>query len=284
MSDGAGALPGDPDASVAQIAAADFDGIVIFHNQLAALGAERWRALSAEHDLRLGVGTFAADADTFAREAADAARVGATWVNAQICDVEVTGAAAIELMRSFERIADGLGLTCVVETHRGTLTQDLLRMLGYVEALPRLPLAIDLSHYVVAGQLEAVNGPEADFPPTFERWFERLIEQAVCVHGRISNGNQVQVPVRDDLPAKHFARWWTKAMTSWSARADAGAGMPFVCELGPPPYAITRAQDGRQVEPADRWDDALALRDVARACWAAATATRTAGSPEGAAA
>ncbi|MBS1881553.1 MAG: TIM barrel protein [Actinobacteria bacterium] len=263
--------PGGVEAGVAGIRDAGFDGVMVFHPLLEAVGPDEWRTLAEGHGLKLGAGTFAATAEGFARDAEDACRAGASWINAQICDVEARGEAALDLLREFHSAAAAAGLELVVETHRGTLTQDLLRTLDYLEALPEMRITVDLSHYVVAGQLEMVNHPEDEFPELFERSFERLAEAAACVHGRISNGNQVQVPVwgpGEYLPSAHFARWWRKTMRSWRRRSAPGQALPFVCELGPPPYAMTTPDAcGDKVELSDRWADALALRDLARACW-----------------
>jgi hypothetical protein len=40
--------------------------------------------------------------------------------------------------------------------------------------------------------------------------------------------------------------------------------LTFLCELGPPPYAIT-GSDGRELS--DRWQDALVMKDMVRSLW-----------------
>jgi len=42
------------------------------------------------------------------------------------------------------------------------------------------------------------------------------------------------------------------------------AVLTFLCELGPPPYAITGPDGG---ELSDRWQDALRMKDMIRALW-----------------
>lgn len=46
--------------------------------------------------------------------------------------------------------------------HRGLVTQDLIRTIGYTQARPDLRFDLDLSHYVVAGEIGGRVSPEAD--------------------------------------------------------------------------------------------------------------------------
>jgi hypothetical protein len=61
-----------------------------------------------------------------------------------------------------------------------------------------------------------------------------------------------------------FMGWWEYGIRSWRRRADPDATLTFLCELGPPTYAITGA-DGYELS--DRWQEALEMRDMIRALW-----------------
>jgi hypothetical protein len=58
--------------------------------------------------------------------------------------------------------------------------------------------------------------------------------------------------------------WWEYAIRSWRKRAKPDAVLTFLCELGPPPYAITGA-DGAELS--DRWAEALIMKDMIRVLW-----------------
>jgi hypothetical protein len=64
-----------------------------------------------------------------------------------------------------------------------------------------------------------------------------------------------------------FSGWWEQGFAGWRTRHadEVDAQLFFVCELGPPWYAI-RGQDGQELS--DRWEDALFLAQRARDIWA----------------
>ncbi len=53
-------------------------------------------------------------------------------------------------------------------------------------------------------------------------------------------------------------------MRAWRRRNASDATLIFLCELGPPPYAMT---DRNQRELSDRWEEALQIREWVRGIW-----------------
>lgn len=67
---------------------------------------------------------------------------------------------------------------------------------------------------------------------------------------------------------QHFERWWSSGMKHWRKAARNGDVLPFVVELGPPPYAITVDDYGqRRQEINDRWEQSLLFLRTARRIW-----------------
>jgi sugar phosphate isomerase/epimerase len=76
-----------------------------------------------------------------------------SYINAQVLNAFVIEYDAVLLLEDVLGAAEKFRIPIYVETHRGTVTQDLLRTVDYCKAIKRLPLTIDFSHYVVAGEL-----------------------------------------------------------------------------------------------------------------------------------
>jgi hypothetical protein len=260
---------------VRRIAEAGYDGI----NGMLPEGkeAEQWHLLLDQYNLSYSVNAYpktAEELDVFLSKAKSFGRVD--FVNVQVMRPFLVGDQAVQLLADMAELSRSAGIPAYIETHRGTITQDLLRTVEYAKRLPELELTIDFSHYVVAGEMRTVSD-EA------EQLLQTLLSRTKSIHARVSNGEQVQIdiPMFDSKSEeiadesefegtllKHFVRWWLEGMRSWRQAAKKDEVLPFICELGPPPYAITmRGTDGVQREVSDRWTQALLFARIARSLW-----------------
>lgn len=250
-----------------KIAEAGFDGIM---GRLPADDdeADTWRKLLDEYRFSFGIEAFPAERADFAAFMERAKAFGVSYVNAQVVDSFIVGQEAVDRLHGLIEEASLWGIPFFVETHRGRITQDLLRTVGYVKELPNMRLTIDLSHYVLAGEM--IQRSEKAEP-----YFDRLLERTSCIHGRISNGEQIQVdigPEGQHPMAAVFADWWRKGMSHWLGEAKPGDVLPFVCELGPVQYAITKIPYTvpPQDELSNRWEQNMVLKRLATEAWSLA--------------
>ncbi len=102
---------------------------------------------------------------------------------------------------------------------------------------------------------------------TDQAYITRILERSDCFQGRIASREQIQVQI--DFPQHQewvqiFKGWWASGMRMWRDRNEDGAALPFLCELGPPPYAI---MDASQRELSVRWQETLVIRDWVQRIW-----------------
>ncbi|MDQ0112122.1 sugar phosphate isomerase/epimerase family protein [Paenibacillus harenae] len=251
-----------------KIAEAGFDGIDGF---IPAPEEEaEWRRLLAKYDLALSVNAYpktAADLERFLQQVR-AYDGDVSFINAQVMAPFLIDEPAVSLLGELKRLAEKHALPVHIETHRGTITQDLIRTVGYVRRLGGLPLTIDFSHYVVAGELHTISD-EA------EELLGELLVHTAGIHARVSNGEQVQVSIGDEGEhpmVPRYKRWWKDGMKHWlQTRNKQAAALTAVCELGPAGYAITIDEyAGRTQEISDRWQQSLLLKDILRQAWSEA--------------
>jgi hypothetical protein len=189
------------------------------------------------------------------------ARLGADHVNLQPDVRPQRLEACIPLLEGWRRLGDEAGIAVHVETHRDRMTTDLFFTLQLLDCFPDLRLTADVSHYLVgrefAWPVDQVN----------HAMIHRILDHSWGIHGRIASREQVQISLgfpQHQGWVELFMGWWEYAIRSWRKRAGPDAVLTFLCELGPPPYAIT-GPDGAELS--DRWQDALRMKDMIRALW-----------------
>ena len=168
---------------------------------------------------------------------------------------------SVPVIRRWMAEAKEAGQTVLFETHRDSLLNDLYYTLQVMDLVPEMRLCADLSHFVVDREMRE---------PISERdqgYISRVLERSDCFQGRIANREQVQI--QTEFPQHQewvaiFKGWWKEGMRRWRERNTDDATLIFLCELGPPPYAIT---DGSRRELSDRWDEALLIRRWANEIW-----------------
>ena len=185
---------------------------------------------------------------------------GAPFVDVigQVFPLTVGG--AIPVIRRWVEMSEEVGMPVQFETHRNCITNDLFFTLNLLDAVPEMRLCADLSHYVVDREFWH---PISEFDDGLIR---RCLARADSFQGRVASRQQIQLQI--DFPqhrkwVETFEGWWRAGFESWIARNPEGAPL-FLCELGPPEYAMTGA-DGRELS--DRWEEALVLRATAMRIW-----------------
>lgn len=242
---------------------ADFDGVDIPWTP--PFPSAEAIALAQQASIPYGMTCFPTSAEEF-REIAEAFKAldpSPTYINVQPNKRVFTVDEGIAYLRDLSQVAEEAGLQISIETHRDRLTTNLRFTLQLIDALPDLEITADLSHYVV-GEEFAVWPISAED----QELVGRIIRRAGAFHGRVASREQVQItaswPSHSDW-LNLFEGWWEEGFRLWKGRSGPDDDLFFVCELGPPWYAITGA-DGEELS--DRWEDALFLQHVARKIWA----------------
>ena len=213
--------------------------------------------------LAQGWATSATDAGVYLQRAAD---LRAVALNLQLGHAYLTAAQAADLVGEVQRQSDRYGIPLLLETHRARITQDLFRTTELLAHCPDAALALDLSHYIVAG--EGFGGSES----LFHAHLEPLLRRTTLIHGRISNGQSIQVTAEDNPMLSVVSQQvWQRAMQLWLADAPADAVFLFEPELGPSPYAYMLKR-GR--ETFSRTEESRTLIRMAQHAWAAAYASQ----------
>ena len=185
---------------------------------------------------------------------------GAPFVDVigQVMPLSVDG--MIPVIRRWIDMSDEIGMPIQFETHRNCITNDLYATLCLIDAVPEMRLCADLSHFVVDREFKL------PLDHRDQGLIQRIIDRSDSFQGRVASRQQIQLQLDFPQHAKWvelFRGWWRDGLESWRARNDEGDCI-FLCELGPPEYAMT-GPDGREMS--SRWDEALTIRRWVMEMW-----------------
>lgn len=189
-------------------------------------------------------------------------------INAHAATPHLSEDEAVQLISGLVEKAGAAGISLYFETHRGRITQDLYRTSMLAQRVPQMRFTLDVSHYVLA---EERPGPTERLAPLLDT----ILNQTDMIHGRVSNGQQIQVHTieKDSEITENHRKLWTETMRRWRLRNKPGSSLIFTPELGPPPYAIV---DENGKELSNRMEQSEVLWDLAQSAWkASATAGNT---------
>lgn len=166
----------------------------------------------------------------------------------------------VRVIETWQEMSNRLGMPIQFESHRNCITNDLYTMLQLLDRIPQMRVCADLSHYVVDREFWF---PLSDHDRGL---ISRVLERADSFQGRVASRQQIQLQL--DFPQNQkwvelFKEWWGEGLASWRQRNATGDCI-FLCELGPPEYAMT-GPDGREMS--DRWQEALQIKSWVEGIW-----------------
>ena len=250
------------DEVFSMIAGAGFDGACMDPSVDEISQYRAYAHLFGEHSLGCMVNAFPYTPDDMAPLLDFAVEMQSCMVNVISGIMPIKPEDAVKDVRRWIAEANDRHMPLLFETHRDGLLNDLYFTLQLMELIPEMRLCADLSHFVVDRELRSPI-PERD-----QRYISTVLDRSDCFQGRVANREQVQIQInfpQHQVWVEIFKGWWKEGMRQWRGRNNDDATLVFLCELGPPPYAIT---DGERNELSDRWEESLQIRDWVRTIWA----------------
>jgi hypothetical protein len=245
----------------ARIAGAGYHGVCLDPDVSEIEDCLALKPLFEQHQLGCMVNAFPETADQLQPLLDMALQMNACQVNVIGGVMPLRAVDAVPTLKRWRAEGEAAGIPLLIETHRDSTLNDLYYTLEVLELMPELRLCADLSHYVVNREFRQ---------PLSERdqsYIHTILQHSDCLQGRIANREQVQIQI--DFPQHQpwvdiFRGWWQLGMELWRQRNGDDATLRFLCELGPPAYAIT---DANGHELSDRWQEALTIRRWVEQDW-----------------
>jgi hypothetical protein len=185
---------------------------------------------------------------------------GAPFVDVigQVMPIEIKD--MVPVIETWMEMSERTAMPIQFETHRNCITNDLYVTLQLLDLIPEMRICADLSHYVVDREFWF---PLSDADLAL---ISRVLARSDSFQGRVASRQQIQLQL--DFPQNQkwvelFKAWWREGIASWRDRNASGECI-FLCELGPPEYAMTDAH-GREMS--NRWREAQVIKGWVEEIW-----------------
>lgn len=241
------------------VSSAGYDGMAIDLGAGDVAQAHEVRPHMERHGLTPLIVAFPKTVESLRETLVMAKDFGSPFVDVigQVMPLSVDG--MIPIIREWIEMADQIGIPIQFESHRNCITNDLYSTLCLLDAVPEMRMCADLSHYVVDREF---------WFPISERdlgLISRVLQRSDSFQGRVASRQQIQLQL--DFPqhqkwVKLFKNWWREGLKDWRQRSSGDC--IFLCELGPPEYAMT-GPDG--IEMSNRWEEGLQIKSWVERIW-----------------
>lgn len=241
------------------VSSAGYDGMAIDLGAGDVAQAHEVRPHMERHGLTPLIVAFPKTVESLRETLVMAKDFGSPFVDVigQVMPLSVDG--MIPVIREWIEMADQSGIPIQFESHRNCITNDLYSTLCLLDAVPEMRMCADLSHYVVDREF---------WFPISERdlgLISRVLQRSDSFQGRVASRQQIQLQL--DFPqhqkwVKLFKNWWREGLKDWRQRSSGDC--IFLCELGPPEYAMT-GPDG--IEMSNRWEEGLQIKSWVERIW-----------------
>ena len=241
------------------VSSAGYDGMAIDLGAGDVAQAHEVRPHMERHGLTPLIVAFPKTVESLRETLVMAKDFGSPFVDVigQVMPLSVDG--MIPVIREWIEMADQIGIPIQFESHRNCITNDLYSTLCLLDAVPEMRMCADLSHYVVDREF---------WFPISERdlgLISRVLQRSDSFQGRVASRQQIQLQL--DFPqhqkwVKLFKNWWREGLKDWRQRSSGDC--IFLCELGPPEYAMT-GPDG--IEMSNRWEEGLQIKSWVERIW-----------------
>lgn len=244
----------------AKVKEAGFDGLALDLGASDVNEANSIRPYLEKYNLTPLIVAFPKTVSSFKETLMMAKDFGSPFVDVigQVTPLSVEG--MIPIIRAWITMSEKIGVPIQFETHRNSITNDLYSTLQLLDAIPEMRLCADLSHYVVDREFWF------PFSDRDSNLISRIIKRSDSFQGRVASRQQIQLQLHFPQHQKWvqlFQNWWQEGIEDWKRRNSVGDFL-FLCELGPPEYAITN-ELGKEMS--NRWEESLIIKAWIEKIW-----------------